>query len=154
MDAKAIVITATPVIQAAAYAAGDQLGSLVTLSNAMDATKDTGSVLSLTVIDKGEQSSALSVLFFSAAPTIASADNAPLSISDDEMASKFLGAVSVEAADYLDVGNQTVATKAVVGLMLQSASGSTSLYCILLCEGTPTYTSTSDLVLKIGVVQD
>ena len=154
MDAKATVITATPVIQAAAYASGDQLGSLVTLSNAMDSTKDTGTVMSVTVIDKAEQSSDLSILFFSAEPTIASADNAALSITDAEVAAKLLGVVSVSASDYVDIGNQHVAQKTSVGLMLQSAAGSTSLYCLLLCEGTPTYASTSDLVLKIGVVQD
>lgn len=141
------VITVTPTVDTAIYASGDQLGSLMTLSGALPGNPQ-GVIDSLTIVDKSSQKSVLNVLFFSASPTVTSSDNAALNISDSEMASKCLGYVPVAAADYKDLSASAVATIRNVGLNV-SRSGD-DLYAIILSGGTPTYTSTSDLVLKIG----
>ena len=159
VEGKSKNVGATPVIQAAVYAAGDQLGSLFELVNALDDSSGTGGILSVTVIDKAKQKAALNILFFSAKPTVVSADNAALDISDAEMADKFIGRVVVEAADYSDLANCSIATVTQVALLLNAVKDQNNLegknlWAILQSAGAPTYTSTSDLVLKIGVIQD
>lgn len=154
VDGKATLVTVTPVISTSIYASGDQLGGINTLANAMDMDKDTGNIMSITVIDKAKQNAAFDILFFSDLPTVASSDNAPLDISDAEMASKCLGIVKVLSTDYVDLAANSVNSKYVVGLFLRSVAGSNTLYCVCRAAGTPTYVSTSDLVIKIGIVQD
>lgn len=159
VEGKSRNVSATPVIQAAAYASGDQLGVLFELQNALDDSSGTGGILSLTVIDKAKQKAAIDLLLFSAKPAVASSDNAALDISDAEMADKFIGKVSVAASDYSDLANCSIASLTQVALLLnavkdQNNLGGRSLWAILQCRGTPTYTSTSDLVLKVGIIQD
>lgn len=147
------VITVTPTIEAAAYGDADRLGSIMTLANAFAAGKGTVELSSITVLDKAKQKAAIDVLFFSELPTVASADNAALSITDAEMA-KYIGRVAIPAAGYEDTGDNSDTTVRNIGLLMQAAAGSTSLYAILQSQGTPTYTSTSDLTLKFSLVQD
>lgn len=159
VEGKSKLVVVTPVIQAAAYASGDQLGSIFELPNAMDDSSGTGAVLSLTVIDKAKQKSALDLLIFSAKPVVSSTDNAALDISDAEMADKFVGRVALASADYTDLANCSIASLTQVGLLLKATKdqnnlGGESLWAILQSKGTPTYTSTSDLVVKLGVIQD
>lgn len=152
-EGKGRLVVATPVISTSAYAAGDQMGGVLTLTAAVDATSDTATLISVTVIDKAGQSSDLDVLFFNASPTVASSDNAALSISDAEMAQKFIGRVKISSTDYSTTAAGSDATKSGIGLFLQ-AYLTNNLYAIVQCQGSPTYTSTSDLVLKFGILQD
>ena len=153
-EGKARVFTITPVIVPAAYASNDQIGVLLEIPEAVDADGDTATVLSLVVIDKASQSSKLDILLFSDEPTVASADNAAVNISDAEMAAKYLGRVGVEAADYVATAGSTDATKSGIGLLVQAAKGKRSIYALVQSKGTPTYASASDLVIKLGFVQD
>jgi hypothetical protein len=153
MDGKARLVTVTPTISTSAYADGDQLGDVLTLTNAMDDIRDTGAVLSVSVIDKAKQNAAFDILFFDQNPTVSSSDNAALNIADAEMAAKFLGRIKVATGDYSELSASSVASVNGIGLFIAS-SGSKNLFAILQSRGTPTYTSTSDLVIKIGIVQD
>lgn len=154
VEGKAIIVTVTPTLSLSAYSVSDQMGDVNTMTSAVDATKDTASIMSISVVDKSSQKSSFDILFFSSAPTLVSSDNSALSISDTDMAEKFLGRVKILSSDYVDTATSSDCTKFVVGLMLQAASGSNNVYCVLQCQGTPTYTSTSDLVVKIALVQD
>jgi len=159
VDGKAKLLVATPTLDTAIYASGDHLGTLMTLSNAVDASSDTGSIMSVTIIDGASQNAALDVLFFNSVPTLTSVDNAALSISDSEMASKFIGAVSFAGGDYKSLAVNSYATLRTVGLFVQAASPSSvnptgnNIYAILQSRGTPTYAASS-LTLKVGILQD
>lgn len=161
IEGKSKLVTVTPVIQAAAYADGDQLGSLFALVDALDDSSGTGGILSLSLVDKSKQKSALDILLFSGKPVVASADNAALDISDAEMAQKFIGKVHVSVSDYTDLANCSIACLTQVALLVNTVKDANNgnpsgrdIWCILMCRGTPTYVSTSDLVLKVGVIQD
>ena len=158
IDSKSKVVTMTPVVDTSIYASGDQLGSLVELTNAMDDSSGTGTIVSVAVLDKASQSSVLSVLIFKDKPVVTSSDNAALNISDAEMA-KCLGIVPVASADYVALSACSIATVRNVNLVVGATKspdnlGGKSLWAILRSGGTPTYTSTSDLVLSIGIKQD
>lgn len=155
MDGRSRLITIRPVLQfAGAYSAGGQMGSVLTLVAGADNVNFSGAVLSLVVIDKAKQSSALDVLFFNASPTLTSTDNTALSISDAEMEAKFIGRVSIAATDYTATAVNSDATVKAVGLLSQGTPASTSLFAVVQSQGTPTYTSASDLVIKVGILQD
>lgn len=147
-DRKSKVVSVVPVVDTAIYASGDRLGSLMTITGATDATGDTVVLKSLIIIDGASQSSAVDVLFFSDAPTIASADNAALNITDAQMSANFLGRIVVASGDYTALSANSVAAKNSVDMMLKSIAGSRDLYCLLQARGTPTYTSASDLTVK------
>lgn len=159
IEGKAKILTMTPTVDTSIYASGDQLGSLVELSNAMDDSSGTGTIVSVSVHDKASQSATLQVLFFNDKPVVTSSDNAALNISDAEMASKFLGLVSVTNSNYVALSASSLVTAANQQILINSVKSAdnpngTSIWAILRSGGTPTYTSASDLVLRIGVRQD
>jgi hypothetical protein len=140
------------VLDTAAYASGDRLGSIVTLTNV---TKNTGGIsrlVGLTVLDKEVQSQAFDILFFNASPTVASADNAAIDITDAEMA-KCVGRVTVGTANYVATASNSVATVNDINCYLKAVAGQSSLYALLVCRsGTPTYAAGS-LVLSLTFEQ-
>lgn len=155
------VVSFAPTLDTSAYATGDQMGSLMTISNVCDLSSGAVRILSLTIVDKAKQSVSFDVLFFSSLPTVTSVDNAALDISDAEMAAKCIGSVTVQTTDYKALNANSVATVRGVDLILQPGPASAptgtnpsqvNLYAILCSRGTPTYAA-SDLQLRIGLVQ-
>ena len=154
LERKAKLISVTPTVDTSAYASGDHLGDLQELVNALDDTSGTGTIVSVSVVDRDSQSAEIDVLFFSAQPTIASSDNDALDISDDEMSSKFLGAVKIESSNYISLANCSAGGVKNAGLLVSATGGSRSLWAQLRSGGSPTYGSPSNLTLKIGISQD
>lgn len=152
------IVTVTPTLDTNAYASGDRLGTLQTLTGALRQVKaantnNTALLQSITIIDKAVQSIEMDILFFNASPTIASADNAAFDITDAELG-KCIGWVNVAATDYKTVksGGNSVACVKNVGLVLTATSG-TDIYAIPIIRGAPTYAA-SDLVFQYGILQD
>jgi len=154
VDFKSRVITLTPVLSVAAYADGDQMGVAMALTDALDNPTDVSTVISVAVVDKASQQTDFDLLLFNAQPTTG-ANHAPCAISDAEMAAKFLGVVSVRVANYADLTTCSYASVIGLGLMLQGVAGSgNQLWGVFVCRGAPTFTSVSDLVVRVGVEQD
>jgi hypothetical protein len=150
------VVSFTPTISTSIYASGDQLGSLVEIPNFVDEPSGFAKIVSLSICDKAAQSSILQVLFFKDRPTIVSADNAALNISDADMADMCVGHVSVVAADYFALSASSMGCVRNINLVVNSRKGQnnlngTSLWAIVRCGGTPTYASTTDLVFTVGL---
>lgn len=133
--------TATPTLDTNAYASGDRMGSLMTLTTGNNAGSGL-SLMSLTVLDTADQKAAFDILFFNAAPTIASADNAAIDISDAEMA-KAIGFVSVTADDYADFGGASVACLKNIGLGMLISQSANNIFALCVSRGTPTYAASS-----------
>lgn len=105
-------------------------------------------VQNLTVIDEDDQGVGFDLLLFNADPTIGTINGAP-SISDTNVR-KFLGKISVTAADYIDLGGCRVADITPIGKEIKGAT--TSLWIAgITRSGTPTYTA-SGIKLKIGTI--
>jgi hypothetical protein len=147
-DAKLFTITVSPTITAAAYTAGKALGGKLTLANAVRYTGGPAKLKSIVIADKAGQKSAIDVLLFNQdfTPT---ADAASIAISAADLLN-MAGAVSLVAGDYVDVATgRSLATKDVSYELCVSASGGTSLFAQLVCRGTPTYASTSDIQVRL-----
>lgn len=155
------VIVVTPTLDTSIYASGDTLGSLMTLTGAANENGGTSVLQGITVVDKASQSVAIDFIFFTgdsvtpaAAPTITSADNAAISVTDTIMGLSCLGVASVLAANYSALALNSVATLLNIGLPLQASKGAKDLYCqMVVRSGTPTYTA-SDLFVKFGLLLD
>lgn len=157
-DRKAVVISIAPTLDTNAYATGDGMGPAIEIPNCVDNPGDTATLTSIMTLDKIKQKPAMDLLFFSDKPAIASADNAALDITDAEMNSKFLGAVSLAAADFKDLSASSYQSVKLLGLKLKGTKSAdnpngTSCWAVLQSRGSPTY-GVSDLTFKLGIDQD
>jgi hypothetical protein len=157
------VVAVTPTVSAnAAYTANDQVGGIQTLTNAIRPERDdhVGSFLTdLVVVDSDGQGAAIDIFFFNSLPTVASTDNAAISITAAQLQDKCLGSVTVATGDYVACGSIKVATVKNVGLRCVSASSSDpqtqcNIYAVACTRGTPTYTTTSAVTFKYSFAQD
>ena len=150
-------VSATPTITAGAYSADDALGDEMVLDVGIadDGKTDAFVIQSISVLDKAKQSIAFDLLFFSESVTPA-ADNAAADFTDADLASYFLGHVSVASGDYAALNDNSVATVRNVGLQLkqESGGGDAKIYCYAVTRGAPTYASTSDLVINFDLAAD
>lgn len=143
-------LTATPTISnGVAYAAKDAIGGLLTFSNAARTSGGSCRIDSVQILDKGQQLAAMDLLFFDRSIT-APTDNAVFAPSDGELANA-LGFVALSAGDYADLSTNAVAD---VPFGREVVLNGTDLFAVLVARGTPTYTSTSDLVVTVTVTQD
>lgn len=149
-----VVLELTPTLDTSAYASGDRLGSIMTLTGASRATGECTTLIDVAVIDQAKQSQAFDIEFFDESPTVASADNAAIDISDSEMADKWQGRVSVATTDYAAFAGNSSASPAASVKGLKPIAGSKNLFALLVCRsGTPTYAAGS-LVIKFKFAQD
>lgn len=158
------LIVVTPVLDTNIYASGDMLGSIQVLTNAMPGDGYLATLASLTVVDAANQKSAIDLLFFNALPTVASADNAAISITDAELQAKCIGMLSILSTDWTTItsGSNAVASLKTIGLLLRAKklatqSGGwnlpTTLYVVAVSRGTPTY-GAGDLTFSYGIYED
>jgi hypothetical protein len=143
-------IEVTPTLDTNAYAAGDRMGSIVTLTNIVRAVGESATIIDIVALDKAKQSIAFDIMFFSASPTVASADNAAIDITDVEM-EKCLGVINMPEANYMALANSSICTKPNVGLNITPTT--TSAYLLLVAQDAATY-AVGSIVLKIKVLQD
>lgn len=159
-------ISVTPTVSTTpAYTSGDCLGGLMTLSNAARFTGGGGTIQSVRVLDKTQAQRAAMDLFFFQTSVSPAGDNAPAAFSDADMAN-CVGVISILTTDYntafAGVPLNSVAFKpdTKTNTLPQAmaipyyCSAGTSLYCQAIVRGTPTYTSTSDLVFQFCLVLD
>lgn len=157
-------ISVTPTISTSAYTANDQLGGIQTLAvlnqqslptDAACQDKTVSYLMGLKIIDKAKQDAPLTIYFFNSLPTVASSDNAALSIVDAQSA-KCIGFVKVTAANYSGPAEWSIADVPFADVMksLKSDTDDGPLYAVVQTTGTPTYASTTDLTFKYYFSQD
>ena len=135
MSAPSHRVTVTPVLDTSAYAAGDCMSDVFTITTGARGSARV-TLRNCTVIDEDDQGVAFDILFFSSSPTIASAKNAAFSITDANLAS-LVGVVAVASGDYVDLGAQRAACKSLDLDMKCETAG--TLYGVLVSRGTATY---------------
>jgi len=108
-------------------------------------------LISVVVLDGDDQNTDFDLYFFDGSVTLGTL-NAAVSISDAD-AAKCLGSVRMEAAtDSDDLINSRLFVKRGIGLQLQAADGTRSLWVGgVVRSGTPTYTA-SGMKIKLGYV--
>lgn len=141
-------IQVTPTISTGIYAAKDNVGGLMTFANAAAAGDDPIRVNAVHLVDKDQEMASFDLLLFRASIT-APTDNAAFDPTDAELAD-YIGHIPIYAAHYADLNDNAVAVAPNPDRAWVTLAG-TSLYGVLVSRGTPTYTSTSDLVVTLFV---
>jgi hypothetical protein len=154
------VIEVTPTLDTNAYASGDRMGSIFEIPFAVLDSQGTALLISLVAIDKDAQGKAFDVMVFEDLPVVASADNAAISIADDEM-DKLLGEIVVASGDwkstaankYACIRDFAIPVKNRTTYKASDPDGSKSLWGLCVAREGVTHTA-AGLVLKFGLEQD
>ncbi len=152
-------LTATPTVSTTpAYTSGDQVGGVQTFTSAALATGRAGQIVGATLIDKGKQKAALELWVFVVSPTLAGSDNVAFDLTDANLVTAIPAAIiSFPAAKYADTASSSVcfgealAGGPIVAPFVTSATA--NLFGVLVTRGTPTYVSTTDLVVDLVINQ-
>ena len=148
-------VAATPTITAGAYAAGDQVGGINTLTSVVRANGGSGAIVNAVVIDKGVQAAELELWLFRISPTLAGSDNNAFDIADGPLVAATPAGV-IRFATYYSATSSSVALAdtGTLPLGFTCAAADANLYGVFVTRSAPTYASTSDLVVALFVVQD
>ena len=149
------IVSVTPVVTAGlAYGAGNIVGGLLHFQNCFRAAQPTALLQTWGILSKSVQTTAFRLYLFNQNPTHSTwTDKSAPNINAADIPFLIPGA-GVFAVSNNDSGLGTVT---VYGAGLQFCviqSASTDLYGILTCTGTPTFASTSDLTIQLGIQQD
>lgn len=149
-----IVRDARPVISTSAYANGDCVGGLQTISSAVNADGLAAYLHSITIVDESAQDTAFSFIFFSENPSASTfADNAAISIAAADR-DKILGVVAAGSTDYFPVGSGlSVASLRGLGLSLDTGAEGNDLWVAAIANEAGTYAGTDGLIFRFGLAQ-
>lgn len=139
-----------------AYASGDLIGANIPIAFTdpnPGLKHTTGRVRSVTICDRDLQAATCDVVFFNQSPVGASTftNNSALSLAVEDL-EKVAGVAHVGDHCALTTGYGVSQGACDVPFALQSAQ--TALQALLISRGTPTYTSTRSLLIKLGVSID
>ena len=134
------------------YASGDVLAAMQEVTNVMRKEGGQATLRSIQMVDKDDQAKELDLVFMNSSGSIGT-ENAAVSISDDD-ADKIAGVVSIVAANYVDLLTSQIVTvpEGDANILMESASGSKSIYVGAISRGTPTHTA-SGITLKLGFIK-
>lgn len=138
-------MTALPGMSTAAYAAGDALGTELTLSDIPLA----GLIHSVKVVDLSKQEIEFDLYIATITLTTGSTNNAVYSPDDADL-SNHVGHITVTNADYIAFDDNAIATVRNVGLLYSSTPG--SLFVQAVTRGAPTYAATTDLKIALSII--
>lgn len=144
--------TINVVTTAGAYAAGDNIGGKMTLSDALRISGGSGKILDLIVIDKDSQSAPLVLDLWDASPDAGTHTNNDPDVPEGDEA-KHLGSIAVAAGDYVATGTESRAHLKNIGAVI-IGNASKDIKVTMSTTGTPTYSTTAALILKFGIDQD
>jgi hypothetical protein len=143
-------LASTPTISAAAiYADGDCLGGEITFANAARVAGDGGVITDFNIIDDDQEDAEIEIWLFDQTFT-SDGDNVAWDPSDADL-ENCLGVLSTADGTYYDSVAQGVCT---VQVTKRYDCVGTSLFAQLVVRGTPTYTATTDVTVKLGCVLD
>ena len=134
----------TPVITAGAYSQNDSVGGVFSVRLPMEQ----GTLMSVTILDDGDQGSALELWLFEEDIT-GVADNAAFALTDADMG-KCVGVVALDT--WFDADANQICVVDNIGMVFRSLSGTLTLMLKMTDASTPTYAATDDLHIRLGIV--
>lgn len=146
------VVTPTIVVSTApAYSAGDDIGGIIALPSSLGVSDMSGALDSLLITDVANQKAPLIIFLLDSLPTGTYTDNAAFTLAAADVP-KVLAMFSVLTAAYTSDGTTAAYNVGHLGYGLKSTS-SGGLYMLVYTSGTPTYVATTDLRMRLGVLQ-
>jgi hypothetical protein len=142
-----LVAGVTPVLDTSAYTSGDLLFDSVAISGVAGINNRPMKLTSIILLDEDDQGVALDLYISGANNTFGTINAAP-SITDT-LARDIQGHIAVASGDWKDLGGNRVACIENIGIIVQPAASSASLYVAGVTGGTPTHTA-SGIKMKFG----
>jgi hypothetical protein len=147
--AKVVRLSATPTVSTSpAYTAKDAVGGVMSFANAVRASGGSARLEAVQVVDKGQQMAALDLVLFDSNPGGTFSDNTAFDPTDADLSTVV---AVIPIGSYADFNDNSVAD---VPVSRSIVLAGTTLYGALVTRGTPTYTTTSDIVVTLTLVQD
>lgn len=156
---KTKVVSSVPVIDAVQYSAGDVIGTVQTLSNAVVRAAlpvknsiipgNSGVIGSVIISDKAKLGTDIDVVFFNALPSTSFTNNTAFTLADSDL-NKIICVVNITAD--VNFNDNSVSQALNQNCPFKIDSG-TSVYYSLISRGTPTY-AIGDLTVSVGIYQD
>ena len=145
--------TASPTVQAAAYAAGNCMGTgYMTFAALARANDKTGYIQAATVFSKAAQTAALDLILFGTAPTNSTfTDKSALALAAADLPFVF-GVVHI--SDWTNLGTPGFAQAGNLAIPYRPVSGGTAVYGVLVARAAITPASTSDITVGLRAPQD
>lgn len=145
-------ITVQPVIGTTAYAAGQVIGGVMTLTGALRAAILSGSWMGVQVVEKSTQKAPMDIVLFTQNPTAANfTDHVAPTWTNDY--GNIIGITNIVAANYSTLSTSSGVCLGNLCKRVLSTSGG-NLYAVAICNGTPTYASASHLYFTFYFEQD
>ena len=141
------VVSDVPALSLAAYTAEDCVGGVLAFAGAASAYANEGVIKRLTIIDADKEDAVLRLYLFDADPSATADTDAATFLPAAADLAKLIGFKAIAAADYKDSTSDSVAVFE-MDMPFVLAAGGTTLYGVLVCTGTPTYTAADDLTVK------
>ena len=132
-----------------AYAAGDTIGSLVTFTESQLYGNTMKRLKSVIITDASKQSSAIDIVLFGANPTGSTFTNDAAAVIPVADLTKIIGVAKVPSANY-SAYSASSAALVEVDIPIFVVNSTYNLYMAVICQGTPTYTSTSAISLTLS----
>lgn len=146
----------TPTITASAYTAGYVVGGVMSFANAVRTQNaiNSGRVRNAAIACKSAQSGEMDLYLFNANPSSSTfTDRAAPAIAAADLA-KLIAKITLAQTDTSLSSTSTFWQALQLEIAFQLGSGNTTLYGVLVTRGTPTFGSTSDIVVTLGIQDD
>jgi hypothetical protein len=146
-----IAIEVTLTVTAASYSAGNCVGGLITIPNAVRIAGESGMLQSVTVNSKSNQTSQFDAVMFNSNPTTSTiTDKTNIAVSAADY-NKSFGAAHV--TDWTNLGTPSLGQAQNLAMPYVPPSG-TTIYAALVARGTPTFASTTDISVTFRMLRN
>lgn len=152
LEPRSVVITSAQTVTATAYEALDLVGGKVTLAGAIRSGTTSGMIQAIEITDLAAQSGNYDVVFFTSDPSATTfTDEAALDIADADLP-KVICPTSVSSTAVFNDNGLSYASG--IGCPFELLNGATTLYAAIIARSTPTFASTSDVQIRVTIMQD
>lgn len=149
---KTTVLSSTPTIDTGIYAAGDNMGGKLTLTGAAVSGIGTGVITSVMITDKDKEGADIDVVFFTSDPSATTfTNNGALTINDADLIKIVCVASVTTDVTFVDNGVSYLQN---LNCPFSLGAANTTLYAAMVARSAPTYTGTTDLTLRVNILQD
>jgi len=144
-------VTIAPTISTSAYSTGYCIGGKQEI-DILATSNGTGTLVSIQIIEEGNQAAPIDILLFSADPSSGTyADHATPTYATSDMA-KAMHTISVTS--YKTYGGYSIADTGLLGLDLVGTGGNTKLYIVAIIRASATYNTANSIWFNVGIYQN
>lgn len=151
LSRKLKTITVQPAISTTAYAAGQVIGGIMTLTGALRTAVLSGTWMGVQVVEKSTQKAPMDIVLFTQNPTPANFTDHATAVWTNDYAN-IIAINNIVAANYSTLATSCGVCMGNLNKRVISATG--NLYAVAICNGTPTYASASHLYFTFYFEQD